>query len=290
MRVTDNMRQAQVLRHLQGNLAELARAQSQVATGKRFTRPSEDPVAASRVMRAEQALRGLTQYRRNTTAVRARVDAEEAVLDQVTDLMTRAKELATEQATDSATPATRAIAAAELDRVIEQVIQLGNTRVGSEHLFGGHQTAAPPFQPDGTYLGDDGARQAELSDGYVITTNHTGRELLVQSGALGGLTALRDALRAGTRDGVAAAAPAVDDAFANVQTLLAETGARSRQIDTAIENIDASESSVGIGITTDQGITLEEATTRMMSVQTTLQAALLSTSRLLQTSLTEYLR
>ena len=34
---------------------------------------------------------------------------------------------------------------AELVRVIEQVIQLGNTRVGSEHLFGGHQTAAPPF-------------------------------------------------------------------------------------------------------------------------------------------------
>ena len=290
MRVTNNMRQDQTLRSLQANLAQLYKAQSEVSTGKRFTRPSEDPVAAGRVMRADRALRGIEQYRRNLTSVRARVDTEEGVLNQLGDLLTRAKELAVSESSGTSTAATRAGAAAELDRILEQVIQLGNTKVGGEYLFSGHQTATAPFQADGTYLGDDGARQAELTTNYLIDTNHTGRQLLVNSGVLAGLATLRDQLRSGTPATVGQAMDGVDTGLNSVQVLLAETGARSRQIDSASENLDASESSLTVGKEADQGITLEEATTHLMTVQTTLQAALLSTSKVMNLSLTEYLR
>ncbi len=290
MRVTNNMRQTQVLRDLQAGLAKLADAQQQVSTGKRFTRPSEDPVAASRVMRADRSLRGITQYRRNSTAVRVRVDAEEATLNQLTDLLSRAKELGISQGSDTATAATRTETAAELDRILEQVVALGNTKVGSEYLFGGGQTAAPPFQADGTYLGDDTGRQAELAEGYVIDTNHTGRQLLQTSGVVASLSALRDALRAGTGSGVTATISGVDAAFDQVQVLLAETGARSRQLDTVAENLTASESTLTTAQEADQGITVEEAATRMVSVQTALQAALSSTSQVISMSLVNYLR
>lgn len=186
MRVTNNMRQAQVLRDLQDRMSHLTQAQQQISTGKRFTRASEDPVAAARVLRSDQALRGIAQYRRNSTAVRSRVDAEEGTLNQLTDILTRAKELGISQGSSTATPATRLDTAAEVDRLSEQTIQLGNTKVGDEYLFGGHQTAVLPFQADGTYLGDDGARQAQIGAGYVIETNHTGRQLLTSSGVLSG--------------------------------------------------------------------------------------------------------
>lgn len=290
MRVTNNMRQALVLRDLQTGLARLAEAQQQVATGKRFTRPSEDPVAASRVMRADRDLRGIAQYRRNSTAVRVRVDSEEAALNQLTDLLARAKELGVSQGSDTATPSSRAETAAELDRIIEQVVALGNTKVGSEYLFGGGETASPPFQADGTYLGNDIGRQAEIAAGYVIDTNHTGRQLLVSSGVVTSLAAMRDALRAGTATGVAATIGGVDAAFDQVQVLLAETGARSRQLDTAAENLTASESTLTTGQSADQGISVEEAATRMVSVQTALQAALTSTSQVISMSLVNYLR
>jgi flagellar hook-associated protein 3 FlgL len=290
VRVTNNMRQTQVLRDLQAGLAKLADAQQQVASGKRFTRPSQDPVAAARVMQADRALRGITQYRRNSTAVRVRVDAEEATLNQLTDLLTRAKELGVGQGSDTATAASRGETAAELDRIIEQVVALGNTKVGSEYLFGGGQTSVPPFQADGTYLGADAVRQAELAPGYVIDTNHTGRELLETSGVVSGLAALRDALRAGTAAGVAATVGGIDSAFDQVQVLLAETGARSRQLDTVAENLTASESTLTAAQVADQGISVEEAATRMMSVQTALQAALTSTSKVISMSLVDYLQ
>ena len=148
----------------------------------------------------------------------------------------------------------------------------------------------PPFQTDGTYLGDDGHRQAELAPGYIVDTNHTGRELLGTSGVLASLMGLRDGLRTGTAAAVRTAIPALDGAFDQVQVMLAETGARSRQLDTVGENLTASESTLQTSQTDDQGITLEEATIKMMSIQTGLQAALSSTSRVLSLSLTDYLR
>jgi flagellar hook-associated protein 3 FlgL len=290
VRVTNNMRQEQALRDLQAKLAEQAKVQDQLATGKRFPRPSEDPVAAGRSLRADRSLRGIQQYRRNIASVRARVDAEESVLDQITEMLTRAKELGISESTGTSTATTRAGAVTELDAIITQVIQLGNTKVGDEYLFGGHQTTTSPFLSDGTYMGDDGVRQAELTRDYVVTANHTGRELLVNSGVLTNLMNLRDQIRAGDQAGTAQATDAVSAGFENVQVLLADTGARSRQIDVAGQNLDASESSITVAQELDQGVTLEEATTRLLSVQTSLQAALLSTTRVMNLSLTEYLR
>jgi len=290
VRITNNMRQDQVLRNLQANMARLTEAQQQVSTGKRFTRAAEDPVGAAQVMRADRALRGIDQYRRNITAVRVRMDAEEAVLDQVGDMLTRASELAVAGATDSADATSRGAMAAEVDRMLEQMVHLGNTRVGNEYLFGGHQTGRPPFEPDASYVGDDGARRTEISDGYLLETNHTGRELLLDTGTIDALKRLRDALRAGGADAVRVVLPGVDTASTRIQVTLAETGARALQLENAEANMDAYEGSLAVRKELDQGITLEEATTRMLTVQNNLQAALASTSRVLTMSLTDYLR
>lgn len=290
MRVTNNMRQEQVLRSLRSNAAALAKAQEQISSGRRIERASDDPVAAARLMRSARGLRGVEQYRRNVTGVRAQLDAEESVLDQVGDLLTRAKELATSQASDTASAKTRTATAAEVDRLIEQVVQLGNTKVGHEYLFGGHQTATPPFQADGSYLGDDGTRQAEIGAGYLVDTTHTGRQLFSASGAIGALTSLRDELRTGTTATIAGTITGLDTAFDRTQVHLAENGARARQLDVAGQNLDASESSLTVAQNADGGISLEETTTRMLAIQNTLQAAYLSTNRLLNLSLTEYMR
>jgi flagellar hook-associated protein 3 FlgL len=289
MRISNSLLQQRVLRDLQANLASVAKAQAQVSSGKRFERMSEDPLAGSQVLTADRGLRALDQYRRNSTAARSRVDAEEAVLDQLTDLLTRAKELATQEGTGTSTPVGRAATAAEVQRIIEQVVQLGNTQVGSEYIFAGHQIGQP-FDASGTYSGDDGARQSEVGQGYLMTTNHTGRELLVNSGVLGGLQSLLGQLQTGTPTTIQGTISGIDAAFTQVQTMLATTGARSRQIDSAMQNADAIETSLRLTKSDAQDVSLEETTTRLVSTQTTIQAALLSASRVLNMSLTDYLK
>jgi flagellar hook-associated protein 3 FlgL len=290
MRITNNLLQSRILRDLQSNLGSLAQAQAQISSGKRFDKVSEDPVAGTSVMTSDRGLRGIDQYRRNSAAARTRTDAEEAVLDQVTDLLTRAKQLAVQEGSATSTPTTRAAAKGEVDRIIEQVVSLGNTKVGSEYLFAGHLVATPAFDRAGNYMGDDGQRQAEVGQGYLIIPNHTGRELLVSSGVMSGLKALSTQLGSGTPTTIANTLTALDTAFTNTQTLLSTTGARVGQIDSAMQNSDALSTNLTLRRSRDLDTDIEAASTRLISLQTTLQASLQAASRILNTTLTDYLR
>ncbi len=284
------MLQSRVLRDLQGNLAALAQAQAQISSGRRFEKLSEDPIAGASVLTSDRGLRGIDQYRRNSSAARTRTDAEEAVLDQLTDLLTRARQLAVQEGNATSTPATRAAAKAEVDRIIEQVVSLGNTKVGSEYLFAGHLVTSAAFDTAGNYLGDDGQRQSEIGEGYLITSNHTGRELLVSSGVMTGLQALSTQLGTGTPTTIAGTLAGLDAAFTSTQNLLATTGARVGQIESAMQNSDALSTNLTLRRSRDFDAEIEEASTRLISLQTTLQASLQAASRILNTTLTDYLR
>lgn len=290
MRITSGIIQQQLLKHVRSGLARMEEAQRRVTTGLRFERASEDPGAAADVMRINQTLRAIDQQRRNGAAVRTRLDTQEAVLSQVTDLLTRAKELAVSEANGTATGQTRAAAAAEVSALFDQVVSLGNTRIGDEFVFGGNATAAPPFLADGTYVGDAGVRQVEIGDGQLVAAGDSGQTLLVASGVLTALAAVRDQLALNDQAGIQASIGTLDTAFGEVQTLLAGTGSRVRQLDVASQNADALESTLNLRRADRQEVNVEEAALDLYAAQTALEASYLAVSRVLDTTLTNYLR
>ena len=162
MRIATGHLHQSLLRDIQSGLSALSRAQQTAATGRRVSKISDDPVAAAQILRGDRELGAIVQYRRTITSVQTRLDAEESTLNQITDLLTRAQELAVSQGTSSATTQSRAITALEVDRLIEQAISLGNTRLGNEFLFAGTVTTAPPFQAGGIYTGDLVRREVEI--------------------------------------------------------------------------------------------------------------------------------
>jgi flagellar hook-associated protein 3 FlgL len=290
MRITHGMMQENLLRNVQRNMRHLAEAQASVSSGKRLQFASDDPVAAAKSLRASHGLRTIAQHRRNTNAARIRLTTEEAVLDQVTDILARGRELAIAMGSDTADAPGRLAAAAEVGQMIEQVIQLGNTVVDDEYVFAGHQSDTPPFQTDGSYVGDLGLRETEIGSGYRVTMSHNGAELLVDSDIIAGLRELETALNANDRSAVQASLTTLTDAFANSQSLLSETGARLRQIDVALENLDALDSNFTATKADAEEVDIEEAALELASAQTALEAALAATAQALRINVTEYLR
>jgi flagellar hook-associated protein 3 FlgL len=290
MRITSQSLQSDLLAQMRNGLTRLGEAEQSISSGYRIQKPSDDPGAASEVMRISSELRAITQHRRTVSSVQTRLNTQEAVLDQVTDILNRAKELATEQANGTGNAQTRAAAGAEVSNLFDQIVQLGNTRIGNEYLFGGAQTGAPPFQADGTYTGDTAVRQAEIGTNQLVPAGDNGQNLLVTSGVLSSLAALRDQLNANNQDGVGAAGNQIDAAFDQVQTLLAGTGASLRQLDTASQNADALESTLTARQSDLQDVDVSQATVQLASAQNALNAAYIATSRILDTSLTNYLR
>jgi flagellar hook-associated protein 3 FlgL len=294
MRIATSALQRSVVQAVQSNLQRIARAQAQIATEKRIQTVSDDPVAASEVMADNEELRATDQYRRNLSTVSTRADLEESVLSQLTLLIERAQELATAQSSGTATTATRLVAKAEVDRIIEQVAQLGNTKLGREYIFGGFQTATAPFaattaSPAIASATISGERSLEVGRGQFTLANNNGQTVFVASGVVAGLTALRDGLMAGGGDAVGAAIPVLGASFDKVQSLIGDVGGRMNQLESVGGSLDALEMSVTIHKSVREGVDLSTSTTELLAAQTSLQAALLSASRVLNISLAQYL-
>jgi flagellar hook-associated protein 3 FlgL len=314
VRVSNALVTRSITSRLQEAQRALLDAQQRATTGRRVNVVSDDPPAGAAVMQLGGALRALEQYGRNVGAVRTRLDAEDAALGQLTDLLTRARELGIAANSDTVGVDERRVLGLEVRQLVEQAVALGNTRVGDEYLFGGHAADRPPFDPalagqtppfavlDG--LGAPlarGERRVEVAAGQTVRGAHAGATVFVDTGVLGGLRALADALDPGgatpprplpadQRGDVAAALTALDAAFSAVQGHVGEVGARQNQADAVAAGVEALRATYTQQRSDLAEVDMEQALTDMVQRQTAYQAALLASSRIMGLSLADYLR
>src|SRR5690349_16783621 len=69
-------------------------AQTQVETGKKLTKPSDDPYGTSNAINMTSLKSGLSQYMSNLTTAKGTLDYTESSLSDVTDLLNQANQLA----------------------------------------------------------------------------------------------------------------------------------------------------------------------------------------------------
>jgi flagellar hook-associated protein 3 FlgL len=272
----------------------MSEAQNRVTTGLRVSRASDDPAATVGIMAADRKLHALDQYRKNIDTAQSRLGSEEQVLDQVTDLLDRARELGVNQGgSGTATATTRLQIKAEVDKLLDQMVTLGNTRFGNGFLFGGDYADQAPFSPTGTTsvtAPPTGVHVVEINDGQSVAVNHDGLQVFVSSGAFQALQDLSTGLGNNSDTEISNALGAIDTSFGDIQDILAETGARRNQLDMAASNIDALDVNLRSFRSTLSDAELEESISQLVARQTAYQAALMSTSRIISQSLTDYLR
>lgn len=306
MRITNNIIHRDSLAYVQANARGISKAQQQVSTGLRVTKPSDDPSVAAAAMQAGGSLRAITQYRRNIESATGRAAAEEGVLDRLSETLTRAKELGVAQGTATASAATRLVAKSEVDQILASALSLGNTQYAGEYLFGGKRVdlapfdasragfvAADPADSSGTTSLDlTGAPATEIAAGQRVRATHDGAQVFTTAGRspLAALKQLSDALGANDQNAVRASIAALDGAFDGTQGLLSETGGRTNQLQMAQSNLDALEGTLKTFKSNLEEVDLEKAMTELVGKQTAYQAAMLATSKVLSLNLTDYLR
>lgn len=293
MRITNNMVSRNSLAGLQRALRQVNDAQNRATTGLQVERASDDPSASSSIMASGSTLRAIDQYKRNINSARARLDREESVMSSVSQMLERAKELGVSQGTGTADAQTRLTAKAEVDQLLQAVVQLGNTSHEGEFLFGGDQSNVAPFTGTTAPFSaapPTGTRYAEISSALSIRTNHNGTDAFLNSGVLASLEQLSLALGANDQTAIQSSLSSLDSAHANVQVLIGETGAASQQLDVASSNLDALDTSLRAFKSSLQDADIEKAVTELVGRQTAYQSAMLATSRVMSLNLADYLR
>ncbi|MHB1298119.1 MAG: flagellin N-terminal helical domain-containing protein [Gemmatimonadaceae bacterium] len=301
MRVTNHYSTLRAIRALADSRSHLDDALERIASGSRLSAASDDPTAALGVMQDESQMRARTQYERNIGAATSRVTMEDSVLDRLSHLLTRAKELGISQASDTATIATRQSTAIEANQLLADAVQLAGTRFEDEFLFGGLQSTTRPYTVDTsapTYTfavaatPPAGARAVEIAAGQRLTATHDGVQVFgdATSGPLASLQALAAALASGDRTAVAAAIPALDDAMARTQGLVAETGARANQLQSVAATHRAMALDLDAAISAASAVDIKEAITELTARQTAFEAAMAAVARISGLSLSDYMR
>lgn len=186
MRIADKMNFDQVNAGLQKNRSELSELQNQAATQKRVNKPSDDPLATTRVLSARTNINSSQQYIKNINQAKTFLEYSDQSLAELTEILTRAKELAISQASDGgANAGSRAVTSTEVEQLVGQTVQVGNRKLGDRFLFGGYRTTEAPFDPQGAYRGDAGEMKVAINKEADVSINVPGSRVFLGLGIRG---------------------------------------------------------------------------------------------------------
>lgn len=299
MRVVSNTVAENFIRQIQSLGGQQAKLQTQVATGRRIVQPEDDPAAVGRVINLQGQQRALEQFSRNATRALDLSQASFSGLNEIKKLSDRATEIGT-LGSGALNPTAQAAYASELNQLIEQAMQLSNSRLGNDYLYAGTAVDAPPFVAtrdavtgDVTGVAYNGnAQQAAipLSETASVSPTTTGATNTALGGFLNQLVALRDALRNNDSTALTAAQTALIGTEDILVSALAEHGAVQMRVEAnRSQQASLAENLTGL-ISTEVEADLPSTIVKLTQAQTAYSAALQSAATIMRTSLLDYIK
>lgn len=177
MRVTENSNFDTVREGIHRSKEKMENLQQQTSTLKRLNQPSDDPVAASKILELRTDKLNNDQFQANAQIVESFLNNTDVALSDLTEIVLRAKEIALNQSSQpSSNDETRLGAAEEIGQLLKSSIATANRRVGERYLFGGFKTQKPPVDSQGNYLGDQGQVMIEIAKDVFLSMNIPGVE------------------------------------------------------------------------------------------------------------------
>lgn len=152
MRITNGMMLSTMMRNMGRNLDRMDRLEQNLATGKRFLKPSDDPIGVSRSLRLNTEVANMEQYKRNTEDAQSWLETSEMAINNLVTIFQRSKELTVQGASETNSINERKAIAGEVEQLKQQVIQIGNTTYAGSSIFAGFKTNKPVLDANGNYM------------------------------------------------------------------------------------------------------------------------------------------
>ncbi len=144
MRITNKMMTNNALYNINNNKNLMNKLEQQYATGKKITRPSDDPIVAVRALKFRTNLSELNQYyERNIPDAFSWMDVTESALKSVNEIITKMNTYCNQGANDYPTAEDRNSIVTNLKQLKEQLYQEGNTNYAGRYVFSGYKTDTP---------------------------------------------------------------------------------------------------------------------------------------------------
>ncbi len=143
MRITSKMMNNNSLTNINKNKTYLDKLNNQLASEKKITRPSDDPVIAIRALKLRANVSDITQYYdKNTNDASAWLQATQDAIESTKKILTSMKAQFTQGATGTNTTESRKAILQELKALRDQIYDDGNADYAGRTIFTGYRTGS----------------------------------------------------------------------------------------------------------------------------------------------------
>lgn len=180
-RVSDLFVRERLLTQVAKDQLALFKVQTQMSTGRRINRPSEDPVTSMRALSLQRLLERKQQVKNNLATNQSFMSATDTAISNISSMMAEVRANALAVVGTTASDEQREAAAMLVRQALQQLVDAGNQNFRGRYLFAGSVTGIRPFELRSDnivrYLGNEGLLQSYGDVDLLFTANLTGHEV-----------------------------------------------------------------------------------------------------------------
>ena len=319
MRVTDTMISNSFLKNVARTEANVQKYADQLSSMKEVSKPSDNPLLVSQIMNLNNSIVQNEAYSTTIADAMDWTNSQDAALSSATDALSRIGTLIQSAATDTMNASDRQIVKKEILSEIATLTDVLNTKFGGKYVFAGMNTTTKPFaiatdaagqftgiayhgttdevDAAGNTVAASGNLTREIAAGVHVALKTDGRQLLNDGGAAAGKddlgTFLADVMTAlDANDTGALSGRLLERAGAesdNVVNMRSEVGTLSNRLASAQERNGTEKLNLEELRSNKQDVDLAEKYMQYTMETTAYQASLAMGTKILQTSILDYL-
>jgi flagellar hook-associated protein 3 FlgL len=297
MRVTQSAVTTAMLAGLQANKAELSRLQLQLSSGRQVTKPSDDPVGADQAMQYRTEISRANQYQRNGNDGLAWLGTADGALQSGVAILNRLRVLTTQAANTGASDTNaRTAIAAEVDSLKSDMLGLANTTYLGRPIFGGTTSLGAAYVKDAatgvvTYQGDTGAVTRTVASNTAVQVNVNAADAFGPSG--NDVFTMFDQILNDLKNNpsnITNDLSGIQASLSRMTNAQSIEGAAYNRITNMINLAGAHADTLTGNLSDVENVDTAKAATELSMQQVSYQASLAAMSKVLQLSLTDFLR
>lgn len=297
MRVTQNYSIQRLLHQINRSRERISTLQRDLATGKQINQISDAPDKIETVLRYRTMLKFNHRFEENIENALDFMHFSSKTLDDAANILATVKQLAV-QGADSTSDDEFDAFVKQLDELLQEMVNLGNTKFKDRYIFGGTNVSTAPFTlaADGSQVienphGIDGKLQVELGEGKIDPYNVTGQEAFKKNvDVFQTLIDLRDAFKNRDTAAITGLIDQVDQAMDQVLQRNASLGAKINRYQLLLDQYHSEDVRLEAFLSSVEDTDLPRAITDLNKEQTALETALRVLAQTVNISLVDFIR
>ncbi len=293
-RVTETSMQSRALADLQRSLQRGQKLQTQISSGKQILRPSDSPTGTVTSLQLRGEVRATQQYSRNSEDGLGWLGTIQDKLGDASNSVIRVRDLTVQALNSNVGGESSEAIATEIDNIKATLISEANAKYMGRPVFGGTTPGTSAYDGAGKFLGNADETTRTVGPNAKVRIESNGPDAFGAEGSdsqlFTVLTNLSTAVRAGDSTALNNGLQNLDAAHDLLKSTLSDVGARYNRVTQMKQSAEDHLLSVSSQLSDIEDVDLPKAIMELQIQQTSYQAALAASAKVIQPSLIDFLR